>query len=555
VILNLILALLLKAIIGIQMVFPWLPLGNEKSTVRRVPWVTFSFIALNVIIFFATLPATAQQDRDLNSTYTKLGEFVSTNRELLADPALRERVRESGFISQEEADLIEQEIALSPEREAEYKLWLKSGEASKLRAELETKLGEFRAACDAHLWFRYGIAPNGNWKPYQLISSQFVHEGFFHLFFNMIFFFAVGFSLEDLWGRSTFLAFYLVAGVAAALPMVISAHNGPAFGASGAISGAMGAFLIRLHRTKVRIGWASPVLALPIFIAGRKPWGVIGIPAYVFLPFYFACQLIPWWLYSRVGATNGVAYSAHFAGLGFGIIFALLMKATKAEEKFIDPKIEAKISFSAPREVSQALSLLDRGEVVIAERKLRSFLVQNPDNIDGILALIQVYQNTLNYDQLNEWYGRLIHQYLAGGDKEAALYAYDTLLSSFPDNHVNPRIPLRDWLAVCEYLRESQMNREAGVEYERLINAYPEDSLSLKASMLGGEAALMANDSERALRLFEFAHRMNPQAALRTRIEDGLEKSRQRLKNQPVWVSRTRDLPGAKDSDEQNAQL
>ena len=102
-------------------------------------------------------------------------------------------------------------------------------------------------------------------------------------------------------------------------------------------------------------------------------------------------------------------------------------------------------------------------------------------------------------------FGRLIRQHLASEDKEAALYAYDSLLSAFPDNNVAPRIPARDWIAICEYLKESDMNREAAVEYERLVNACPDDPLVSRAAVQGGEAALFVADADRALKLFQKA--------------------------------------------------
>src|SRR5262249_20676551 len=149
--------------------------------------------------------------------------------------------------------------------------------------------------------------------------------------------------------------------------------------------------------------------------------------------------------------------------------------------------------------------------------------------INAIMALIQVYQRTLNYAQLNLMYGRLIRHHLANDDKEAALYAYDGLLSSFPDDAVAVTIPVRHWLTLCEYLREAEMNREAAVEYERLVEAYPNDALTIHACVQGGEAALLAHDNARALKLFEHAESMNPKAPMLGRVENGLERCRVRM--------------------------
>jgi membrane associated rhomboid family serine protease len=541
-------------ILALQALFFFVPLGNENSTVRRLPWVTFTLMAGCVMAFYVTLPSTVEQNRQLVEAVTKLQEFLIKNKALLADEAVRKRLQETGVIDQDEADQINKEINTDAETEAQFKLWLRGADAALLRVEFDKLMAEYKAATEAHLYYKYGFAPNGNWKVHQLITHMFMHGHTLHLFGNLIFFFAVGFSLEDLWGRGTFLGFYILGGLAAALPSIISPDSVPSIGASGAISAAMGAFLIRLYNSKIKIGWITLPLAIPLLLFGRKPFGVIHLRAYIFLPFYFICQIVPWYIYSRAGVFSGTAYSAHIAGFVFGVAFALFMKASRAEEIYINPKIEAKVSFSASPVVTHALEMMDRGETAMAERKLRTHLMKNGNDVDALLALIQVYQRAENYDQLNVFYGRLIHYYLAQEDKEAALYAYDNLLSSFPDNHLDVRIPARDWLVLCEYLREAEMNREAAVEYERLANAYPDDALSARACVQGGEAALVAFDPTLALRLFEKAAMMNPPSTLATRIESGLEKCRRRLDNGPRWVKQPPTAPtiarGTEDSDQ-----
>jgi tetratricopeptide (TPR) repeat protein len=220
-----------------------------------------------------------------------------------------------------------------------------------------------------------------------------------------------------------------------------------------------------------------------------------------------------------------------------------MMKAGKIEETHINPKIEAKVSFEAPVAVTQGLEMMDKGQTDMAERKLRTFMMQQPDNLETILALIQVYQKTSNYDQLNAMYGRLLRYHLNKNDREAALYAYDSLLSAFPDNQINVRIPPRDWIAICDFLSEMEMHREASVEYERLVKAWPEDANSVRAAVLGGEAAFMVQDIERALGLFEMAEKLNTSQAFAHRINTGAEKCRRILANRPDWKRKNPKAP------------
>jgi tetratricopeptide (TPR) repeat protein len=214
------------------------------------------------------------------------------------------------------------------------------------------------------------------------------------------------------------------------------------------------------------------------------------------------------------------------------------MKATDYEEKHINPNIEAKVSFAAAPAVDAALKHLDQGDAYIAERRLRTYLAKSPNDTNALLALIQVYQTLANFEQLNMAYGRLVRIHLTNQDKEAALYTYDNLLSSFPDNKIEPRIPARDWLTICEYLRERQMTREAGVEYERLVRTHPDDPMAGKAAVQGGEASLAANDVERAMRLFSTATELSLPTALANRAAMGLERCEKILSHRPSWTKR-----------------
>jgi tetratricopeptide (TPR) repeat protein len=262
---------------------------------------------------------------------------------------------------------------------------------------------------------------------------------------------------------------------------------------------------------------------------------VIMVPSYVFLIAYLIENLILWYL-TRDG--GGTAFSVHIAGFAFGAAFAGIMKATKYEETHINPKIEAKVSFAAPQAVQEGLEMMDKGKLDMAERKLRSHLMKDHDNLEAILALIHVYEKQQNWDQLNVMYGRLIRYHLQRDDKEAALLAYDNLLSAFPDNNVSPRIPTREWITICDYLREAQMHREAAVEYERLASAWPDDANTVRALVQGAECALTVLDPERALRMFERAEKMAPPQALASKIVVGLEKCHRIIDNHPNFKKR-----------------
>ena len=527
--------LLILAVIFLAIVSSFIPIGNENSTVRRLPWITFSIMAINVLVFYVTLPVVGAQQNELIKLGTRMEQFVQQHKELLADENVRKRLTEIGLITKGEADDIAEHLKKSSEIDAQYKEWLRGIEAERLRKELDQMLIAFKDAAQESLWYKYGFAPNGNWRVHQLITAAFLHGGAIHLFGNLIFFFAIAFSLEDLWGRGVFLGFYLLGAAASCIPSLVSPEAVPSIGASGAISATVGAFLFRLPRTKIKLFCIPimPVWWLRLLCARWKL--IVMVPGYLYLAAYFIEQFVSPYVEKKQGSVSNVAYSVHIAGFLFGAGFALMMKLTKYEEQHINPKIEAMVSFSAAPAITQALEALDKGDALMAERKLRAHLNKQPSDTNALLAAIQVYQQASNFDRLNAMYTRLIRQHLANEDREAALYAYDSLLSAFPDDNVAPRIGVRDWISICEYLRESDMNREAAVEYERLVDACPDDPLVSRAAVQGGEVALLVADVDRAFKLFQKAEAMNAPEPYGARARMGIEKCNRILEMRPKW--------------------
>jgi membrane associated rhomboid family serine protease len=518
--------LLFIAVAIFQALFTHIPLGNENSNVRRLPWITFSIIILNVVIYLGTLPIVSKQEDELLSRRMELLEYLENNPALLYDKAVRKKLVDEGIVPEAQWTAFDTEMGRTEVMNEMFRDQLGETQVALLRTELDLKILEFKSSLESHLYYQLGLAPNGKWKFHQLITSLFMHGGFLHLLGNMIFFFAVGFSLEDRWGRGTFLGFYLLAGIAACLPSIISPLSVPLVGASGAISGAMGAFLIRLPKTRIKIGWAFMPFSIIglLLVISRKLYGIVNIPSYIYIPYYFLVQVLIWWVLRKSGEVDGVAYSAHFAGAVFGIAFALLMKVSKVEEKFINTRIESKVAFNASPVVTEAFELMDKGEFALVERKLQAHLMVLPNDVGALMALIQVYQYTENFEQINFLYARVIRKHLSEGDKEAALYAYDSLLSSFPEDRISPKLPVRDWMMICQYVREMGMNREAAVEFERLAKTCPSDPLTARACLEGGETALTGNDEKLAMRLFEMALAMNLTDVFQSRARMGIEK-------------------------------
>ena len=154
-------------------------------------------------------------------------------------------------------------------------------------------------------------------ETYTLITSQFLHGGFMHIVFNMLFLWTFGNNIEDSLGHVKFLIFYLGCGILAGLTHWFFDMSSlvPTVGASGAIAGVMGAYILKYPKAQI-----LTLLPLGIFIT------TIRIPAFFFLGFWFIQQAISSVLSLGLpGNTGGVAYWAHAGGFVFGAILGPLL--------------------------------------------------------------------------------------------------------------------------------------------------------------------------------------------------------------------------------------
>jgi membrane associated rhomboid family serine protease len=155
-----------------------------------------------------------------------------------------------------------------------------------------------------------------------LFSSQFLHGDWLHLVGNMLFLWVFGNNIEDRLGRLRFLPFYLVVGVIAGMVQVLSnpSSDVPVIGASGAVSGILGAYLVLYPRKRV---W-TVVLPL-VFLPFR-------LPAWIWLLFYLVLQVVFLGNSAISGeGEDGVAYLAHIGGFVAGAALILPFAVARPE--------------------------------------------------------------------------------------------------------------------------------------------------------------------------------------------------------------------------------
>lgn len=168
-----------------------------------------------------------------------------------------------------------------------------------------------------HFMTLYGVVP-ARLHLHTLFTSMFLHGGWSHIIGNMLFLWAFGKSLEDAMGHSKFLGFYLSCGVLSALIHVLFNYYSrvPTIGASGAIAGVMGAYLLKFPKANIRT-----LVFIVVFVT------TADIPAAFILVYWFIIQI-----YSGFGSiahtqvtNSGVAWFAHIGGFLAGMALVQLM--------------------------------------------------------------------------------------------------------------------------------------------------------------------------------------------------------------------------------------
>jgi len=163
----------------------------------------------------------------------------------------------------------------------------------------------------------YGLVP-AHFSWISAITAMFLHAGWLHLLGNLLSLWIFGDNVEDRMGHGRYLVFYLLTGLVANLAQTWANPGSPVplVGASGAIAGVMGAYIVLFPRSRV-------LVLIPIIIF----FDIIEVPAIVFLGFWFLLQLLAGvGSLSEQGAVGGVAFWAHAAGFLSGIVGVFLFR-------------------------------------------------------------------------------------------------------------------------------------------------------------------------------------------------------------------------------------
>jgi membrane associated rhomboid family serine protease len=189
-----------------------------------------------------------------------------------------------------------------------------------------------------------------------IFTSMFLHGGWLHLGGNMLFLWIFGNNVEDLLGRARYLLLYLACGVAAALMQaaVNPISEVPMVGASGAIAGVLGAYLMVYPRANVHC-----FVWIVIFF-----W-IVTVPAWVLLGLWFAMQLLSG--LANGPGTPGVAFWAHIGGFVSGVVLMLLLRP-RSVILWHSPKTPSFAS-APPSAIGEGRRIFHSGSVPVAGRR------------------------------------------------------------------------------------------------------------------------------------------------------------------------------------------
>jgi membrane associated rhomboid family serine protease len=476
-----------------------IPIAQEDSTVRRLPWVSIVLIALCFVTFLG-VEIGSDADAQWEGSFSAFLDFLGQHPYLSPPPEILNLLKE-GFAEALETARAE---------------WERQGgtvdplTAESQQAQLNALAQEAIQALHATPGFRFGFVPAAPQLP-NIVTSLFMHAGWLHLLGNMLFLFLTGPFIEDRYGRPLFAGLYLLSGVAALGAHVVNdpASPVPLVGASGAIAGVMGAFLVRLGANRIRfLFFPLP----PLFMLRTQ----LVLPAFVVLPLWLLEQV---W-YARVSPQAGVAWWAHIGGFAFGLLAALALKLFSVEESWVHPAIEKEIGITQNPGLERAQEARLAGDLVRARRELQAVLRAEPENVD---AWREAYEGAVESGDAAET-GRAGERLLGllqrqKEDDLANELAYDPRWRELPG--LSPRL----WMAAAACLERAGDARAALESYAAVVERSPRDPAALRALVRRAEILKQGGDRKRAREALEQARAhpscQDPWPAL---IEKGLRE-------------------------------
>ncbi len=387
-----------------------IPLRHENMQGRRWPVITIGIIALNVVIFLGTHWTMDREAPELGETKVHILLLAA------AHPDLKIQGKAQDFLTavQTHNPSLWKEVQ-NPNRDVhdawDAQMRMQADEHPEaMQEEMDSLSKRYEELDSVSLISKYAFVP-AHQTALGLIAANFLHGGWLHLIGNMWFLWLAGAVLEDTWGRLIYPAFYMLAGILALQvhAMVNAGSMTPTIGASGAIAGLMGAFLVRFPTTKIEMGW---------------------LLMYRFYRFKMAAYwLLPLWLLTEIfygsvfGQTSGVAHWAHIGGFIFGAAIALGVQKSGLE-KMAEKGIQDKIAWVSHPLLAEASEQMEKGQLDPAASNLQKLLQEKPDSTDAYRMLQRIHWQKNDLPAHRDALEKLLGLEIKGNDPEGALQTF-----------------------------------------------------------------------------------------------------------------------------------
>jgi tetratricopeptide (TPR) repeat protein len=258
----------------------------------------------------------------------------------------------------------------------------------------------------------------------------------------MWFLWLVGAVIEDIWGRLFFISFYIFCGCFAAISHNLFHANSsePLVGASGAIAGTMGAFLIKYYKTRINFFYLLIIFIMP-------KYGTFSLPASIMLILWFLQQIF----FALIDPNGllGIGFIAHIGGFACGAIIAIILIKSGIEKKYLLSRTEAITTLTQKQEIIDAIEAMKNNNFSDAEKYLLKLINKEPDNIDALLLLLEISKKKLDDGASQNYLAALIESYVKKDECKSAADLYNENIFSFPDL----KITLQATLKLANYFK------------------------------------------------------------------------------------------------------
>jgi membrane associated rhomboid family serine protease len=426
-----------------------LPIGHESQTVRRIPWVTIAIVAICLLVHISLSGKNKEFMKELVTVGKKMVEYYVKRPYLELDPEVEKYL----FPTEAQKQEFEEYMRIYGKEEPEESI------VEFEQEELDALAAAFKQVMKKDVYRKWGHVPAEN-RPVTLITSMFVHIGWLHLIGNMLFLYLSAPFVEDAWGKPVFAAFFILSGIVSGLAQVAHYPNSmiPGVGASGAIAGVMGAFMIRFWNTRIRFVYFFSLLIRGTFKA----------PAWLMLPIWGLDQMLSGMAMDKIDPTGkygGTGYWVHFWGFMFGLAVAAAIKYFNIEEKYIKPKIEADTNFVNEnyKVYEQAMEILGEGGKEEAYGMLLAAVSRDPTYTDNVEALWNISLETGKKEEAAPYLQRLMETCIRRNQLEPALVYYKQLRTHIGEVNLSTmsKIPLLEQMVnKFEFEPAAELGRE-----------------------------------------------------------------------------------------------